>query len=105
MDGDITIKTHEGKKYLTKIRTPDGSQEIEVDVYCVLEAFAVLCPARAHAVKKLLACGQRGKGDELADLRGVYAAVCRAIELQEQRNEKMTAAEFQAKVSRRSRGK
>lgn len=88
MDADIDIKTHEGKKYLTKIRSPDGSQEIEVDVYCVIEAFAVTCPARAHALKKLLCCGARGKGDALADLQGIYAAVCRAIELEQQRVER-----------------
>lgn len=88
MESDINIETHEGKKYLTRMRSPDGSQEIMVDVYSVLEAFAVTCPARAHAVKKLLCCGTRGKGDALADLKGVYAAVCRAIELEEQRRER-----------------
>ena len=40
------------------------------------------CPARAHAIKKLLCCGGRGKGDALADLLGAEAAVSRAIELQ-----------------------
>jgi hypothetical protein len=58
---------------------------INVDVYSVLEAYKVTCPARAHAIKKLLCAGQRGKGEELADLIGALAAVNRAIDLQKQR--------------------
>jgi len=47
----------------------------------VLVAFAVTCPARQHAVKKLLCSGLRGKGDELADLREAIDALHRAVEL------------------------
>jgi hypothetical protein len=58
---------------------------IEIDVYAVLEAFQVTCPARAHAIKKLLCTGTRGKGDAIADLTGAAAAVDRAISIERQR--------------------
>lgn len=92
-----SIDEHEGKKYLKNIYAvklhhfgDEGRNSVPffaVDIYAVLEAFKVTCPARAHAIKKLLCCGQRGKGDELADLLGVEAAVARAIELQKIRDE------------------
>jgi len=84
--GAVGIDKHEGKKYLRLIHSakPDNvRQPISVDVYAVLVAFGVTCPARAHAIKKLLCCGNRGKGSELDDLKGVLAAVSRAIQLQE----------------------
>lgn len=80
-----TINEHEGSKYLRKIRSAVTSDSIQIDVYAVLEAFAVTCPARAHAIKKLLCAGGRGKGGQLADLIGADAAVSRAIELQKAR--------------------
>lgn len=40
-----------------------------VDVYDVLRAFNVTCGAVAHAVKKLLALGQRGVKDERQDIK------------------------------------
>lgn len=79
------IAGHEGKKYLRSITAADGDQSVNIDVYSVLEAFGVTCPARAHAVKKLLCCGTRGKGDAVADLIGVLAAVNRAVELEQKR--------------------
>jgi hypothetical protein len=86
------IEKHEGSKYLRWITAANqgcGANrnfdpprfKIEVDVYCVIEAFGVTCPAIAHAIKKLLCAGTRGKGDTEADLIGVLAAVNRAIEL------------------------
>jgi hypothetical protein len=86
MAGDTTnIRNHEGKKYLREIHGADVPVIINVDVYSVLEAYKVTCPARAHAIKKLLCAGQRGKGEELADVIGALAAVNRAIDLQKQR--------------------
>ncbi len=85
-----SIQNHEGKKYLRTIHSalPDNDRpSITVDVYCVLVAFNVTCPARAHAVKKLLSAGTRGKGDEMADLVGAMAAVNRAIDLQRIRDQ------------------
>lgn len=92
--GDSQPIKHEGSKYIRTIRgwklkpsgagwEVDGVGEVLVDVYAVLVAFAVTCPATAHAVKKLLCAGQRGKGSTHADLVGAKAAVERAIEIQE----------------------
>lgn len=80
------IIEHEGRKYLRLIMDAhDPNITADVDVYAVLTAFGVTCPARAHAIKKLLCCGSRGKGTALDDLLGVEAAVARAIQLEEQR--------------------
>ena len=87
MNQSQPIGTHEGRKYLRTIRAADGDGVVNVDVYEVLEAFEVTCPARAHAIKKLLCCGTRGKGDSIADLLGVLAAVNRAVELERKRLE------------------
>lgn len=65
-------------KYLRKIKTDAFDM---VDVYAVLVAFNVTCPARAHAIKKLLCAGQRGKGSALQDLNEALQAVARAIDL------------------------
>lgn len=71
-----------GKKYLRAIHSAfDGAKSIQVDIYCVLKAFGVTCPARAHAIKKLLCAGLRGKGDEQQDLAEAWDAVRRAMEL------------------------
>lgn len=80
------IRNHEGKKYLREIHAADIPQVcINVDVYSVIEAFGITCPAQAHALKKVLCAGQRGKGTKIDDLVGAIAALSRAIELQQQR--------------------
>jgi len=80
------ITQHEGCKYLRRIDSAIVSGEsVSVDVYSVLEAFAVTCPARQHAIKKLLCAGLRSKGDAMDDLQGALAAVNRAIELERNR--------------------
>lgn len=66
---------HSGSKYLRNIKG------VTVDIYDVLTAFDVHCPARQHAIKKLLCAGIRGKGDESQDLNEALDAVKRAIEL------------------------
>lgn len=84
-----SIRQHEGSKYLRRIKSAlpeEEGVEVHIDVYSVLEAFSVTCPARAHAIKKLLCTGTRGKGDAIADLKGVLAAVSRAVELEEGRS-------------------
>lgn len=55
--------------------------EVEVDVYDVLVAWNVTCPATQHAIKKLLMPGQRGSKDKLQDLEEAGQAIERAIEL------------------------
>lgn len=53
-----------------------------VDVYDVLKAFDVTCPATAHAIKKLLMPGERGAKDKLTDLIEAARSIDRAIELE-----------------------
>lgn len=79
------IKEHEGKKYLRVIVDPTNGGISYTDVYAVIDAFGVTCPASAHAIKKLLAPGQRGKGERLDDLVGAQAAINRAVELERAR--------------------
>ena len=52
-----------------------------IDVYDVLNAFAVTCPATQHAIKKLLMPGKRGHKSELGDLLEARASVDLAIDL------------------------
>ena len=55
-----------------KYRRPIPARAIRnggLDVYDVLVAFGVNCPAAAHAIKKLLCPGARGAKDKLQDLR------------------------------------
>ena len=52
-----------------------------VDVYDVLVAFGVTCPAMAHAIKKMLMPGQRGSKDAEQDKREAIQAIDRSIEL------------------------
>jgi hypothetical protein len=68
-----------GSKYLRKMRhLIDG----RADVYAVLVAFEVTCPARQHAIKKLLCSGIRGKGDAVQDLSEAKDAIDRAIQIE-----------------------
>ena len=53
----------------------------KADVYTVLEAFEVTCPALQHLAKKVLKCGRRGHKDELEDLNNIIASANRAKEL------------------------
>jgi hypothetical protein len=58
----------------------------QVDVYDVLVAFEVTCPARQHAIKKLLCAGLRGKGDTMQDLAEASMAVDRAMEIEDSKD-------------------
>lgn len=83
---DRPVTEHGGSKYLRTIHAADrAGLPIKVDVYAVIEAFEITCPALQHALKKILACGVRGKGSKLDDIKGVFDAMWRALELQEQR--------------------
>lgn len=55
-----------------------------VDVYDVLKAFDVMCPATQHAIKKLLCTGLRGHKDRDTDLLEAKESIVRAIELNEE---------------------
>jgi hypothetical protein len=83
-----------GSKYLRVVPCiTDG----KIDVYAVLDAFAVTCPARQHAIKKLLCSGIRGKGDVLQDLKEAADAADRALQMETQR---MVAPLAQPEVGR-----
>lgn len=56
-----------------------------IDVYDVLNAFGVTCPAAQHAIKKLLMPVKRGHKRELGDLLEARASVDRAIDLAHER--------------------
>ena len=71
-----------GSKYLRAVPCATLGR---VDVYAVLDAFAVTCPARQHAIKKLLCSGLRGKASALQDLREARDAIDRAVQMQEAR--------------------
>ncbi|WP_223866486.1 hypothetical protein [Candidatus Enterovibrio escicola] len=67
-------------KYAKVISDKNGNVA-DVDVYDVLKAFNVICPATQHAVKKLLCSGTRGHKDIATDLREARDSIVRAIEL------------------------
>lgn len=55
---------------------------VQIDVYDVLKAFNVHCPALQHAIKKLLKPGSRGHKDKDTDLEEAIQSIKRAIELE-----------------------
>tara|TARA_R110002012_G_scaffold318308_1_gene536399 strand:+ start:36513 stop:36773 length:261 start_codon:yes stop_codon:yes gene_type:complete len=57
-----------------------------MDVYDVLEAFDVRCPALQHLIKKGLCAGIRGHKDTLQDLYDIIVSAEAAVRLQEGRN-------------------
>jgi len=65
-------------KYQKQFISMDGKVFL-ADVYRVLRAFGVTCPAVQHAVKKLLMPGQRGSKDQLQDLEEALLSVSEAI--------------------------
>lgn len=73
-------------KYQRMMTDRYGSKAI-IDVYDVLKAFGVICPATQHAIKKLLMAGERGHKDKLTDLSEASDAITRAIELARQESD------------------
>ena len=71
-------------KYNRTIFNKKG-ESIEADVYDVLDAFNVTCPALAHLTKKSLCVGIRGHKDTNIDLDEIKEASIRAIELNKTR--------------------
>lgn len=67
-------------KYDRKIKGKNGT-ETTVDVYDVLKAFDVTCPALQHLAKKALCAGLRGHKTLEADLNDIKQSAQRAIEL------------------------
>lgn len=54
---------------------------LSVDVYDVLKAFDVRCPATQHAIKKLLMPGGRGAKTARQDLEEAIQSIMRAVDL------------------------
>lgn len=76
------ITEHSGSKYLRTIHSADQRDAtIKIDVYSVLLAFNVTCPATQHAIKKMLCAGQRGKADKVKDIEEAIDALQRAKEI------------------------
>lgn len=74
-----------GNKYVREIASrTTPTCRIKVDVYCVLKAFDVTSGPVAHAVKKLLCPGSRGKGSYRQDLVEARDAITRAIEQEDE---------------------
>lgn len=61
--------------------TPDGKATVNVDVYDVLDAFPVTCPALQHLIKKALMQGGRGHKNIERDLRDIIWSAERALDL------------------------
>ncbi len=75
----IGLKIMDSKnKYQREIK-----KDVFVDVYDVLKAFNVTCPALQHAVKKVLAAGQRGVKSSIEDKNEAIASIKRSIELEQ----------------------
>ena len=55
---------------------------VKADVYDVLKAFDINCPATQHAIKKLLKAGKRGYKDAEQDLDEAISSIKRAKQLQ-----------------------
>lgn len=75
-----------GSKYLREVpcaivEVVNGKTKVYIDTYAPMDAFDVRCPARQHAIKKLLCAGIRGKNNELDDLREAEDAVKRAVQM------------------------
>ena len=74
-----------GSKYQRMLlqTLPEGQPGafVVVDVYDVLRAWDVTCPAIQHAIKKLLQPGQRGSKSAAQDLREAIGSIERSIQL------------------------
>jgi hypothetical protein len=86
-----------GNKYDRKIWDKYEDRHAVVDVYRVLDAFDVRCPATAHAVKKLLCAGIRGHKDMEQDLAEAAQSIeeARAMVRQKRRSTEGGAANGQ----------
>lgn len=79
------IQHDNNNKYSRKIKTivvGGIDHDVFVDVYDVLEAFSVNNSAMAHAVKKMLAGGQRGHKGIIQDMDEAIQSIERAKQLE-----------------------
>lgn len=54
---------------------------VKIDVYDVIKAFSVTCPALQHLIKKALCTGLRGHKSQEQDLQDILDSARRAVEL------------------------
>ena len=80
INADIATSPRSGEKYNRAIKNVTGDS-IVVDVYDVIEAFKVTCPALQHLIKKALCSGLRGHKDRGTDLVEIQDAAERAAQL------------------------
>jgi hypothetical protein len=81
---DIGTKYHrmiKGSLISVVSETLNTPTTVQVDIYDVLKAFEITCPARQHAIKKLLLAGGRGSKSERTDLEEAGNSIKRATEL------------------------
>jgi len=71
-------------------------KQVYVDVYDILLAFRVENPALQHAIKKMLAPGQRGIKDKITDMKEAIISLERAIELEEYNLDKLETKQSDA---------
>lgn len=79
-----------GNKYDRKLWDKYEDRHCVVDVYRVLDAFQVTCPATAHAIKKLLCLGrngsaEKGHNDEERDLAEAAQSIEEARQMLKQK--------------------
>ena len=67
--------------YAKHVKCKSCEENTGIDVYDVLQAFDVTCPAIQHAVKKLLRCGNKPGEAELDEIRGAITSLNRAVEM------------------------
>lgn len=72
----VIVKSDEDQNKYTR-----NLKGVEFDVYDVLKAFDVTCPALQHLIKKALCAGLRGHKDKSQDLKDILDSAKRAIEL------------------------
>ena len=85
---ELTYEEHAEAKAKSNNTTNKYKRECKgmmIDIYDVLKAFNVVNPATQHAVKKLLASGQRGYKDVKQDLEEAIVSIERAIELESEK--------------------
>lgn len=56
-------------------------KDTTIDVYDILKAYSVTCPALQHLIKKALCAGLRGHKDREQDLDEILQSAQRAIQL------------------------
>ena len=81
-DEPIKVIKHKYQKPIKGKIVPEDNNMLYVDVYDVVKAFDVVCPAMQHAIKKMLCSGQRGVKDSVRDKREAIDSINRSIELE-----------------------